>query len=149
MARSYYSTLIEAPADQVWATVRDFNGLSTWFASAVSASEIEDGRTGDTVSAVRRFTLGDDQIRERLVGMSDVERSYTYEFVPPAPFPVTSYRATLRVTPVTDTDRAFVEWWAEFDCEADQLEHWQGFFAAEVFTPALDSLRTTVAGARP
>jgi hypothetical protein len=30
---------------------------------------------------------------------------------------MTGFQATLRVTPVVDGDRAFVEWWANFDCE--------------------------------
>ena len=30
--------------------------------------------------------------------------------------PLTDYVATLRLTPVTDGDRTFVEWTAEFDC---------------------------------
>ena len=36
----------------------------------------------------------------------------------PASLPVTDFQATLRITPVVDGDRAFVEWWATFDCEA-------------------------------
>lgn len=138
---SYYSAVVEAPAERVWATVRDFNGLATWFATAVSSSEIEDGRTGDQVGAVRRFQLGDATVRETLIGHSDRERRYDYEFVPPAPFPVTGYVATLRVTPVTDGDAAFVEWWADFDCEVAEQAHWQAFFAAEVFKPAVDALK--------
>ena len=43
MARSYYSTVVDAPADRVWSVVRDFNGLSTWWSSNVSESHIENG----------------------------------------------------------------------------------------------------------
>ncbi len=141
MARSYYSTIIDVPVDQLWATARDFNGLATWWTPNVTASHIEDGKTGDTVGAVRCFSLGADQIREHLVELSDVEHRCVYEFCPPAPFPVTNYLATLKVTAVTDGDRSFVEWWADFDCEADKLDYWTGFFAAEVFSQALASLR--------
>lgn len=138
--RSYYSTVVQAPAERVWATVRDFNGLATWFAPAVSASEIEDGRAGDAVGAVRRFVLGDATVRERLVALSDVERRYDYEFVEPAPFPVSNYLATLRVTPVTAADHAFVEWWADFDCEVAEQARWEAHFREQVFAPALDAL---------
>jgi hypothetical protein len=83
-------------------------------------------------------------IRQRLA-QSDVERSQTYEFCGAASLPVTGFQATLRVTPVVDGDRAFVEWWATFDCDAgrrdelcrtlqDRLGGW------------LESLRTTLAG---
>ena len=57
---------------------------------------------------------------------------------------MTDFSATLRITPVVDGDRAFVEWWAIFDCEADRggeltstLEGW--------FAQWLESLRDTMA----
>ena len=147
MGKSYFSTIFDAPAAKVWAAARDFNGLATWFSDSVSTSAIEAGKTGEAVGAVRNFLFGDSRIREQLVALSDVDCSYTYVFCDPAPFPVKNYRATLRVTPITDGDKAFVEWWTTFDCAADELEHWTGFFAREVFKPALDSLRAYVARA--
>jgi hypothetical protein len=145
MAKSYYSTVFDRSADEVWATIRDFNGLAVWFSSAVSRSEIEGGRSGDSVGAVRNFLFGDARIREHLVALSDVERSYTYEFGDPAPFPVLHYLSTLRVTPITDGGKALVEWWTTFDCETSELDHWTAFFASEVFRPALQSLRAYLA----
>ncbi len=44
MAKSYASTVIGASPDEVWAHVRDFNGLATWHSGLVSQSEIEDGK---------------------------------------------------------------------------------------------------------
>lgn len=146
MGKSYYSTVFEAPAATVWAAARDFNGLATWFAGSVSVSAIEAGKTGESVGAVRNFLFGETRIREHLVALSDVDCAYTYEFCDPAPFPVKNYLATLRVTPITDGDQAFVEWWTTFDCAADELDHWTGFFAREVFKPALESLRAYVTG---
>jgi len=35
---------------------------------------------------------------------------------------VTGFQATLRVTPVVDGNRAFVEWWANFDCEPLRID---------------------------
>lgn len=145
MAKSYYSTVINAPAEKVWAAARDFNGLATWFSAVVSKSEIEGGKSGEAVGGVRNFMFGDANVRERLLAMSDVERSYVYCFEGAAPFPVRNYEATLRVTPVTDGGGSFVEWWAIFDCAADEYDQWTAFFAAEVFKPALDALRQHVA----
>lgn len=142
MARSYYSTVLNVPAQQLWEVLRDFNGLATWFRPAVTHSHIEDGLTGTTVGAVRCFQLGQQRIRERLLALSEVTRSYSYEFVEPAPFPVTGYLATLRVTPVTESTQSLVEWWTDFDAPAGDAQHWIGFFAAEVFAPALAALRT-------
>ncbi len=150
MARSYYSAVLEHDAARVWAAVRDFNGLATWWSGAVSASRIEEGKAGDQVGAVRAFRFGEETIRERLRAMSDVERSYAYEFCDPAPFPVRSYLATLRVTPVGDGGggRSFVEYFVTFDCDEAERERWTAFFAAEVFAPALRSLADHLAKGR-
>ena len=46
MAKSYASTVINASAEDVWARIRDFNGLATWHSGLVATSEIEDGQGG-------------------------------------------------------------------------------------------------------
>jgi hypothetical protein len=46
----------------------------------------------------------------------------------------------LRVTPVVEGNRAFVEWWATFDCELDRCEERIAFFR-EAFAGWLESLR--------
>jgi hypothetical protein len=141
MARSYASTVIDAPADDVWARIRDFNGLSAWHSGMVAESEIEDGKTGDQIGGVRSFKLIDGtHLRERLLAHSDEQRAYTYCFEK-SPFDVDNYCATIRVTPVTDGNRSFVEWWTTFDCDRDRIGHWEGFFANEVFTGGLDALK--------
>ena len=72
MAKSYASTVIKASPDEVWAHVRDFNGLATWHSGLVSQSEIEDGKAGDQVGSIRSFTLTDGtHIREQLLAHSD------------------------------------------------------------------------------
>jgi hypothetical protein len=147
MARSYASTVINAPADAVWERIRDFNGLATWHGGLVATSEIEDGKSGDQTGGVRSFTLTDGtHLRERLLSHSDVEREYSYNFEK-TPFDVDNYHATIRVTPVTDGDKAFVEWWTTFDCDRDQQEHWVGFFAGEVFQGGFDALKAHFGGA--
>ena len=52
--------------------------------------------------------------REVLVALSDVERSYSYTFVS-SPVPVRDHRTTLRVLPITDGDRSYVEWSSRFE----------------------------------
>jgi hypothetical protein len=140
MAKSYASIVIEAPADEVWARIRDFNGLPVWHSGLVASSEIEDGRAGDQVGCVRSFTLTDGtHLRERLLGHSDADRSYSYNFEK-TPFDVDDYHATIRVTPVTEGDRSFVEWWTTFDCDRDRVDEWTRFFADEVFAGGLRAL---------
>lgn len=146
MAKAYASTVIDAPADAVWQRIRDFNGLPDWFPEAIATSEIEDGKTGDQVGGVRSFTLGDgSHLRERLLTFSDAQRSYSYNFEK-TPFDVDNYFATIRVSPVTDGDRSFVEWFTTFDCDRDQIDHWQGFFANEIFGGGFGALKMRMAG---
>src|SRR5215472_5277536 len=116
MTSAYYSTIFRTPAAEIWKIVRDFNNYPVWVDGA-RESEIEDGKTGDTVGAVRSVHYDGRHIRQRLLAQSDVERSQTYEFCDAPTLPVTGFQATLRITPVIDGNRAFVEWWATFDCE--------------------------------
>ncbi len=99
MAKAYYSTVFEQPAAEVWKIVRDFNNYPVWVGGA-GESRIEDGKSGDTVGAVRNVLYQERRIRQRLLALSDVERSQSYEFCGPPSLPVTGFRATLRITPV-------------------------------------------------
>ncbi|MGP4020183.1 SRPBCC family protein [Saccharopolyspora sp. 5N708] len=140
MAKSYASAVIEASAEQVWQAVRDFNGLVVWH-PGIRASEIEGGGPADAVGCVRHLTLGDGAaVRERLIALDDVDRSYTYEFVT-SPFPVRSYRATIRVAPITDTGHSFVEWFANFDADAADEQRMDQTFAQGVYRTGLNGLR--------
>jgi hypothetical protein len=143
MATAYYSTVFEHSADEVWSVIRAFDHYA-WAGTGIDA-EMEDGRPGDAVGGVRRVETGNGTIRQRLVAHSDVERCYTYEFCPPSPFPVRDYRATLRVTPVTDRDGAFVEWRATFDCAPDERDRWVTQFERDGFANWLGSLRRHLA----
>jgi hypothetical protein len=117
--------VFEQPAPQVWKIVRDFNNYPVWVGGA-GESRIEDAKTGDTVGAVRSVLYQERRIRQRLLALSDVERAQTYEFCGVASLPVTDFQATLRVTPIVDGDRAFVEWWATFDCDAARHDELTG-----------------------
>ena len=143
MAKAYYSTVFEQPAAEVWKIVRDFNNYPVWVGGA-GESEIEGGKSGDSVGAVRNVLYQARRIRQRLLAQSDVERSQTYEFCDQPTMPMTGYQATLRVTPVTDGERAFVEWWAIFDCDSARREELKGILQGS-FEKWLESLRDTMA----
>ncbi len=142
MAKAYYSTMFEQPAPEVWKIVRDFNNYPVWVGGA-GESRIEDGKTGDTVGAIRNVLYQGRNIRQRLLAQSDVERSQTYEFCGEASLPVTGFQATLRVTPVVDGDRAYVEWWATFDCDTVRREELTATLQGS-FGKWLESLRRTL-----
>lgn len=143
MATAYFSTVLEHSAADVWALIRDF-GNYAW-AGVAGKTIIEDGRAGDAVGAVRSVRTGERHIRQRLLAHSDLERSYTYEFAGAIPFPVRNYRATLRITPVVDGSKAFVEWSATFDCEPTELDRWSGYFEKDGFATWLGALRRHLA----
>ena len=143
MPKAYYSTIFEQPAREVWKIVRDFNNYPVWVHGA-GESEIEDGKSGDAIGAVRNVLYQERRIRQRLLALSDVERSQTYEFCGPPSLPMTDYQATLRITPVVDGNRAFVEWWATFDCEAGKRDELAGTLQGS-FEKWLESLRDTMA----
>jgi polyketide cyclase/dehydrase/lipid transport protein len=139
MSRSYYSTIFEQPADGVWNVIRDFNNYPVWVDGA-GESEIEAGKSGDAVGAVRNVLYNGIRRRQKLLAMSDIDRSHTYQFVSEPPIHTQKFQATLRVTPIVDGDRAFVEWWATFDCDLDRSEE-RIAFLRDAFAGWLDSLR--------
>ena len=140
MARVYISSVIAAPAGRVWERVRDFNGLPRWH-PAIRESRIENGEPSDKVGCVRDFRLQNgDRIREKLLGLSDYDMFCTYSILE-SPMPLTDYVATLRLTPVTDGERTFAEWSAEFDCAAEVADELVGNIGNGVFQAGFDSLK--------
>ena len=139
MAKSYYSTVFEQSADEVWRVIRDFNNYPVWV-DGTGESAIEDGKPGDAVGAIRNVLYKGMRRRQRLLALSDAERSQIYEFAGDTPLPVQNFQATIRVTPIVDGDRAFVEWWTAFDCEPAAREERVTFFR-DAFAGWLDSLR--------
>ena len=139
MAKSYYSTVFEQAADEVWRIIRDFNNYPVWVDGA-GESAIEDGKTGDTIGAVRNVLYNGSRRRQKLLALSDIERAQTYAFEGVAPMPVWNFQATIRVTPVVDGNRAFIEWFATFDCDPEGQDERIAFFR-DAFAGWLASLR--------
>lgn len=147
MAMAYYSTVFRQPAQEIWEIIRDFNNYPVWVGGA-GESRIEHDKSGDAVGAVRNVLYRGRQIRQRLLALSDVERVQTYEFCGAPSLPVEGFEATLRVTPVVDGDRSFVEWWANFDCEPSLRDELTGTLRGW-FAQWLESLRGTLEGRVP
>jgi hypothetical protein len=143
MSKSYYSTIFERPADDVWDAIRNFNNYPVWVDGA-GESEIEAGKSGDSVGAVRNVLYNGVRRRQKLLALSDNDRTQTYDFVSEPPIHTRNFQATLRVTPVIDGERAFVEWWAIFDCDLDRAEERVAFFRG-AFANWLESLRRHLA----
>src|SRR6267142_4740465 len=115
-----YSGVFNQTADQVWAVIRDFNSF-LFRVATVTESHIEGGKAGDSVGAIRNFVESGTRIRQRLLAHSDLERSYVYESCE-ALGAITYYQGTARVAPITDSNRALMEWSVSFDCPAEDQE---------------------------
>jgi len=145
MARVYTSSVINASAARVWARVRDFNGLSNWH-PAIAESRIENGEPADKVGCIRNFSLRNgDRLREQLLGLSDFDMFCTYSILD-SPMPLTNYVATLRLTPITDQDRTFIEWSADFDCAPDREGELLSNIGGGVFQGGFDALKRSFGG---
>jgi hypothetical protein len=140
MPRIFASSVIDAPAARVWERVRDFNGLPRWH-PRIRESRIENGEPADKVGCVRDFNLQNgDRIREKLLGLSDYDMFCTYSILE-SPMPLTGYIATLRLTPVSDGNRTFIEWTAEFECEESKADELVTGIGTGVFQAGFDALK--------
>ncbi|MCY4463001.1 MAG: SRPBCC family protein [Albidovulum sp.] len=145
MARVYTSSVIGASATRVWERVRDFNALPRWH-PRIRDSRIEDALPSDKIGCIRQFHLQNgDVIREKLLGLSDYDMFCTYEILE-SPMPLDNYIATLRLTPVTDGDRCFAEWSAEFTCAPDDEADLVSGIGSGVFQVGFDSLKRHFGG---
>ncbi|HWV83084.1 MAG TPA: SRPBCC family protein [Hyphomicrobiaceae bacterium] len=145
MPRVYASSVIDAPAARVWEKIRDFNALPRWH-PRIRESRIENGEPSDKVGCVRDFRLQNgDRLREKLLGLSDYDMFCTYAILE-SPMPLTDYIATLRLTPISDGDRTFIEWTAEFDCAAEVAADLVDGIGSGVFQAGFDALKRQMAG---
>ena len=145
MVRVYTSSVINAPADRVWTTIRDFNAMPKWH-PAIAESRIEANDPSDKVGCVRDFTLKDGgRVRERLLALSDFDYSCTYSILE-SPLGVSNYVATLKLTPVTDCNRSLVEWSAEIDCEPGREAALAELIGQGVFQGGFDALKRSFGG---
>ena len=140
MARVYVSSVIAAPAEKVWDRVRGFNDLPRWH-PLVRDSRIEDALPADKVGCIRNFNLQNgDNIREQLLGLSDYDMYVTYSILISG-MPLEYYIATLRLTPITESNGTFVEWTAEFSCDPSDEDDLVSGIGNDVFQAGFDALK--------
>jgi Polyketide cyclase / dehydrase and lipid transport len=145
MVKVYTSSVLDAPADKVWSEIRDFNGLPRWH-PAIKDSYIEHRLPSDKVGCIRNFTLkAGGRIRERLLALSDFDYSVTYAILESS-MGVANYVATLKLTPITDGDRTFAEWSAEFDCAPERAKELARSIGQDVFQGGFEALKIRLGG---
>lgn len=144
MVKVFVSSVIPAPADKVWAVVRDFNAMPSWH-PVIARSTIEGGRPSDSVGCIRSMTMADGvRVREQLLSLSDFEYSFSYAIVESG-LSVTNYVAGLKLTPVTDGNQTFAEWTAEFETPPGKEQETAAMIGRDVFQAGFDALKKHVA----
>jgi len=107
----------------------------------VADSRIEQNQPADRIGCIRNFRLKDGGlIREQLLTLSDYDFQCTYAILE-SPMGVSNYVATLKLTPVTDGNRTFAEWSAEFDTLPGREQELAESIGQGVFQAAFSNLR--------
>ncbi|MBT2322800.1 SRPBCC family protein [Variovorax paradoxus] len=100
---------IEAPADAVWAKIKNFNALKEWHPAVADSTADK----GNAVGSVRTLKLKDGgTLVETLESYDDAQMKYSYRAKDGGALPVTNYTATLSV--VADGGKSVVEWRGAF-----------------------------------
>lgn len=100
---------IDAPADAVWAQIKDFDALAKWH-PAVAESPADKGNTEGSVRTVK--IKGGGSLVESLERYNAEGRSYAYRAKDGGALPVTNYTSTLTVS--GDGAKSTVEWRGAF-----------------------------------
>jgi hypothetical protein len=139
MVKVFISSVIQAPADKVWAVVRDFNDMPSWH-PLISRSTIDGGRPSDSIGCIRTLTLTDGvKVREQLLSLSDFDYSFSYAILESG-LDVNNYVAGLKLTPVTDGNHTFAEWTAEFETTPGTEQEMADQIGNGVFQAGFDAL---------
>ncbi len=95
------------------------------------------------INALLYNTLYDSNLTDlanRVSELSDYDLSCTYSILE-SPMGVENYIARLALTPVTDGNRTFCEWQAEFDCPPEREDALVRQIGSGVFQTAFDALK--------
>ena len=145
MAEVRRSTIVDAPIDEVWAVLRDFNGHDRWH-PPVKTSVIEGGLAPDMIGAVRDFQLADgSRIKEQLLSLSDVGHSFSYCILE-APIPLFGYVARAPLKPVTDGSRTFWEWRCTFDPPAHRQRELIKMVGGDIYGAGFRAVKNMLRG---
>jgi len=111
-AKVFCSSLINGPIDRVWARIRDFAGMDDWHPDITRMSML-DGARPDQVSGVRDFFFGPGRLHEQLTMLCDRTCSFRYK-INRSEMPWLNYHAGAQFFPVTDTNKTFAVWTADW-----------------------------------
>jgi hypothetical protein len=90
---------------------------------------------------VRNIQLKDGaRVREKLLSLSDYDYSCTSTILD-SPMDLSDHVATLRLFPVTEGNRCFIEWSAEFDCPPEKVVELSESVGQGMFQTGFDALK--------
>ncbi len=133
----YNTCVVNASVDRVWATLRNFHDLS-WARQVITKLE-KVGDVGANQLGAKRVL--NDAFHETLKTLDDTERTLTYS-IDDGPEAVSKdkvkgYIGKLRVLPVTDSNRTFVEWSSSWQESQGGVED----FCNPIYKALLDGLK--------
>ncbi|MDZ4147786.1 MAG: SRPBCC family protein [Flavobacteriaceae bacterium] len=106
----YNSVVVNAPAEKVWETIKNFHDLS-WSKNVVQKVDVIGSKKGNEVGAKR---ILNDAFHETLLSIDEKTKTFTYS-IDDGPAVVSKdnvegYVGEVRVFSVSDNDTAFVLW---------------------------------------
>jgi hypothetical protein len=139
MRKTYQTTVVNAPVDEVWALLRNFHDMS-WATGVVERCEAVGDKPGDEIGAQRVLN---GVFHETLQELNDTDRVARYS-IDDGPAPVSQndvkdYNGVIRAFPVTDIDATFVEWSSSWEAEDDKAEE----FCHNIYVALLKALKST------
>lgn len=131
MGNTYQSIVINAPADKVWAAIRNFHEMG-WAPNVITKVDVVGGKKGDQAGAGRVLNGA---FHETLRELKDGERSFSYS-IDDGPSPLSkadmsNYVGQVSVRPVSEGGGTFVEWSSKWEGKAEgTAEFCHGIYVA-------------------
>ena len=111
MVHAFVKETLEAPAAEVWASIRDFQAIDRYLPAI-----LESRMQGSGLGAIRRLKLSNSsQVVERLEALDERTRTLRYSVLE-TPLAFKDYVATMRVSE-RGPERCEVEWSSTFTAE--------------------------------
>jgi len=139
MGKCYNSTVVDAPIEKVWDTIKDFHQLS-WGDKVVSKVDIV-GDVPGTEAGAKRILNG--AFHETLLSVDSKNYSFRYS-IDDGPGPVSkdavsNYVGKVSLYPVTDSGKTFIEWISTYESDSDSAV---GDFCNPIYAGILSSLKS-------
>jgi len=116
----YESQCIDAPVETVWKLIRSLKWV--FMEKTINNCSLEVGKADAEVGSIRKVEYNDGTVqRIRVLGMSDIEHSVTYDLIQSdPPITYTAVEHTIKLHRITVGNRTFVCFLSNFSRDANQ-----------------------------